>query len=195
MVDNIGGAEEAIRHLIDLGHRKIAFIGGPKNSAAMIDRLKGYENALVQNGFPLPKNQLKWGDLTPESGYTAATALLTQSDRPTAIFAGNDMMAFGSMHAARKLGLAVPDDVAVVGFDDVALCTFVQPTLTTVEIPRYGLGVGAMQMLIDLISGNTFDRVRWFKTRLMPRESTTNRKADGLDFTATGGKRRGHEVP
>jgi DNA-binding LacI/PurR family transcriptional regulator len=82
------------------------------------------------------------------------------------------MMAFGSLHAARKLGLMVPDDVAVVGFDDVALCTFVQPALTTVGIPRYGLGVGAMQMLIDLISGNTFDRIRWFKTRLMPREST-----------------------
>ena len=64
------------------------------------------------------------------------------------------MMAFGSMHAARKLGLKVPDDVAVVGFDDIALCAFVQPALTTVEIPRYGLGVGAMQMLIDLISGS-----------------------------------------
>jgi LacI family transcriptional regulator len=89
MVDNIGGAAEAIRHLIDLGHRKIAFIGGPKNSATMIDRLKGYESALAQNGYALQKDQLKWGDLTPESGYTAATALLSQKERPTAIFAGN----------------------------------------------------------------------------------------------------------
>ncbi|MGD9227739.1 MAG: LacI family DNA-binding transcriptional regulator [Desulfobacterales bacterium] len=172
LVDNIGGAAEAIQHLIDLGHRKIAFIGGPKNSATMIDRLKGYESALARNGCPLKKNRLKWGDLTPESGYTVATALLSQKDRPTAIFASNDMMAFGSLHAARKLGLTVPDDVAVVGFDDVALCAFVQPALTTVQIPRYGIGVGAMQMLIDLISGNTFDRIQWFKTRLMPREST-----------------------
>jgi DNA-binding LacI/PurR family transcriptional regulator len=138
----------------------------------MIDRLKGYESVLAQNGCPLRKNHLKWGDLTPESGYTAATSLLSQKDRPTAIFAGNDMMAFGSLHAARKLGLTVPDDVAVIGFDDVALCAFVQPALTTVAIPRYGLGVGAMQMLIDLISGNAFERIRWFKTRLMPREST-----------------------
>jgi DNA-binding LacI/PurR family transcriptional regulator len=144
----------------------------------MIDRLKGYESALAQNGCPLKKNQLKWGNLTPESGYTAAASLLSQKDRPTAIFAGNDMMAFGSMHAARKQGLAVPDDVAVVGFDDVALCSFVQPALTTVQIPRYGIGVGAMQMLIDLISESTFDRIRWFKTRLMIRESTLKQTQD-----------------
>jgi len=172
LVDNIGGATEAIQHLIDLGHRKIAFIGGPKNSTTMIDRLKGYECALAQNGYPLKNNLLKWGDLTPESGYNAAAALLRQKNRPTAIFAGNDMMAFGSLHAARMLGLTVPDDVAVVGFDDVPLCGFIQPALTTVAIPRYGLGVGAMQMLIDLISGSSFDRIRWFKTRLMAREST-----------------------
>jgi len=172
LVDNIGGATEAIQHLIDLGHRKIAFIGGPKNSTTMVDRLKGYESALAQNGHPLKNNLLKWGDLTPESGYTAATALLRRKGRPTAIFAANDMMAFGSLHAARMLGLMVPEDVAVVGFDDVPLCGFIQPALTTVAIPRYGLGVGAMQMLIDLISGSTFDRIRWFKTRLMAREST-----------------------
>jgi LacI family transcriptional regulator len=172
LVDNIGGATEAIQHLIDLGHRKIAFIGGPKNSTTMIDRFKGYECALAQNGYPLKNNRLKWGDLTPESGHTAAKALLRQKDRPTAILAGNDMMAFGSLHAARMLGLTVPDDVAVVGFDDVPLCGFIQPALTTVAIPRYGLGAGAMQMLIDLISGSVFDRIRWFKTRLMAREST-----------------------
>jgi DNA-binding LacI/PurR family transcriptional regulator len=82
----------------------------------MIDRLKGYESALAQNGYALQKDQLKWGDLTPESGYTAATALLSQKDRPTAIFAGNDMIAFGSLHAARKLGLTVPDDLMMWRF-------------------------------------------------------------------------------
>ena len=172
LVDNIGGAAVAIQHLIDLGHQKIAFIGGPKKSTTMIDRLKGYESALAQNGYPLQKDLLKWGDLTPQSGYAAATEFLSHKDRPSAIFCGNDMMAFGSLHAARKLGLTVPADVAVVGFDDVPLCAYIYPNLTTVEIPRYGLGVGAMQMLIDLISGNVFDRIRWFKTRLMTREST-----------------------
>jgi len=172
LVDNIGGATKAIQHLIDLGHQKIAFIGGPQKSATMIDRLKGYESALAQNGYPLKKNRLKWGDLTPESGYAAAMELLSHKGRPSAIFSCNDMMAFGSLHAARKLGLTVPDDVAVVGFDDVPLCAYVDPNLTTVEIPRYGLGAGAMQMLIDLISGNLTDRIRWFKTRLMAREST-----------------------
>ena len=172
LVDNIGGATKAIQHLIDLGHHKIAFIGGPQKSATMIDRLKGYESALAQNGYPLKKNRLKWGDLTPESGYAAAMELLSHKGRPSAIFSCNDMMAFGILHAARKLGLTVPDDVAVVGFDDVPLCAYVDPNLTTVGIPRYGLGAGAMQMLIDLISGNLTDRIRWFKTRLMAREST-----------------------
>jgi LacI family transcriptional regulator len=172
LVDNIGGAAQAIQHLIDLGHQKIAFLGGPENSTTMIDRFKGYQSALAQNGYPLNEDLLKWGDLTPESGYAAASELLSRKDRPSAIFCGNDMMAFGSLHAARKLGLTVPDDVAVVGFDDVPLCAYVDPNLTTVEIPRYGLGAGAMQMLVDLISGNLLDRIRWFKTRLMAREST-----------------------
>ncbi len=174
LVDNIGGATEAIQHLIDLGHQKIAFIGGPQKSTTMIDRLKGYQNALAQNGYPLKKNRLKWGDLRPESGYTAAMELLSHKGkgRPSAIFSCNDMMAFGSLHAVRKLGLTVPDEVAVVGFDDVPLCAYVDPNLTTVAIPRYGLGAGAMQMLIDLISGNLVERIRWFKTRLMTREST-----------------------
>lgn len=172
LVDNIGGAAQAIQHLIDLGHEKIAFLGGPENSTTMIDRFKGYQTALAQNGFPLQDDLLKWGDLTPESGYAAATELLNRKDRPSAIFSGNDMMAFGSLHAARRLGLKVPDDVAVVGFDDVPLCAYVDPNLTTVEIPRYGLGAGAMQMLIDLISGKQLERIRWFKTRLRAREST-----------------------
>jgi LacI family transcriptional regulator len=181
LVDNIGGATAAIQHLIDLGHRRIAFIGGPKNSTTMIDRRKGYECALAQNGYALKSKLLKWGNLTPQSGFSAATALLRQKDRPTAIFACNDMMAFGSLHAARMLGLTVPDDVAVVGFDDVPLCAFIRPALTTVAIPRYGLGTGAMHMLIDLISGSDFDRIRWFKTQLVTRESTAQQAREPLN--------------
>ena len=117
---------------------------------------------------------LVWGDLTPESGHVAAETLLQRKDRPTAILAGNDMMAFGAIYAARRLGLTIPGDLAVVGFDDVHLSAFFDPALTTVEIPRYRMGLGAMEMLIDLISGNTFDRMRWFKTRLVVRKSSGN---------------------
>jgi LacI family transcriptional regulator len=174
MVDNIGAAAEAVQHLIDLGHKRIAYIGGSEDSMTMIDRFKGYESVLAQNGYPLTEDLLMWGDLNPESGLTAAKALLEKADRPTAILAGNDLMAFGVIFATRQMGLIVPDDVAVVGFDNVPLCAYFRPTLTTVDIPRYELGVGAVEMLINLISQNDFSRMRWYNTRLIVRESTNH---------------------
>ncbi len=172
LVDNIGGASQAIQHLIDQGHKRIGFIGGPENSTTMIDRLKGYESALAQNGCPMDHTLLKWGDLNPESGFEATKHLLEQKNRPSAILAGNDQMAFGAIHAARQLGFKVPKDLAVVGFDDVPLSAYFEPPLTTVKIPRYRLGEGAMEMLIDLIQKKEFNRIRWFKTELIVRGTT-----------------------
>ena len=174
LVDNIGGSSHAVQHLIDQGHRRIGFIGGPQNSTTMIDRLKGYESALAQNGFPMDETLLKWGDLNPESGFAATKSLLQQKKRPSAILAGNDLMAFGAIHAARQLGFNVPDGLAVVGFDDVPLSAYFEPPLTTIKIPRYRLGAGAMEMLIDLIQDNEFSRMKWFKTELIVRGSTVN---------------------
>ena len=175
LVDNIGGASQAIQHLIDQGHKRIGFIGGPENSTTMIDRLKGYESALAQNGCPMDDALLKWGDLNPESGFEATKHLLEQKNRPSAILAGNDQMAFGAIHAARQLGFKVPKDLAVVGFDDVPLSAYFEPPLTTVRIPRYRLGEGTMEMLIDLIQGKEFNRIRWFKTKLIIRGTTAIR--------------------
>jgi LacI family transcriptional regulator len=172
LVDNIGGASQAIQHLIDQGHKRIGFIGGPENSTTMIDRLKGYKSALAQNGCPMDHTLLKWGDLNPESCFEATKHLLEQKNRPSAILAGNDQMAFGAIHAARQLGFKVPKDLAVVGFDDVPLSAYFEPPLTTVKIPRYRLGEGAMAMLIDLIQEKEFNRIRWFKTKLIIRGTT-----------------------
>ena len=172
LVDNIGGASKAIQHLIDQGHKRIGFIGGPENSTTMIDRLKGYESALAQNGYPVVDELLKWGDLNSESGFQATKHLMKQKNRPSAILAGNDQMAFGAIGAARKLGFTVPDDLAVVGFDDIPLSAYFEPTLTTIKIPRYQLGEGAMEMLIDLIQEKDFNRIRWFKTDLIVRGSS-----------------------
>ncbi|RKX77895.1 MAG: LacI family transcriptional regulator [Spirochaetes bacterium] len=171
-VDNIGGATQAIQHLIDLGHRKIGFIGGSAMSTTVMDRLTGYRNALAQNGYRPDEELIKEANFTPESGYTVAKAMLSQSNRPTAVFAANDQMAFGVIKAAREIGLHVPDELAVVGFDDIPLSYYFEPPITTVKIPRYELGVAAMQMLIDLINGNNFERNRWFKTELLVRGST-----------------------
>jgi len=172
VVDNIGGAAQAVQHLLDLQHTRIGFIGGPKDSAAVIDRLQGYRSTLAQNGLAFDERLIRRGNLTPKSGYQAAVRLLGEKDRPTAIFAANDQMAFGTIYAARELGLKVPEDLAVVGFDNVPLSSYFVPPLTTVEIPMYQLGVASMEMLVSLISGSDFSRLKWFKTRLIVRNSS-----------------------
>jgi LacI family transcriptional regulator len=171
-VDNIGGATLAIQHLVDLGHQRICFINGPEMSTSAIDRLQGFKNALAQNGIPFEDSMVKRGNLTPESGYQAAKELLEMPDRPTAVLASNDLMAFGAIQAARDLGLSVPGDLAMVGFDNIQLSSYFYPTLTTVEIPMYNLGTAAMKMIVNMASDNSFDRYKWFKPRLLIRNST-----------------------
>ncbi len=171
-VDNIGGATQATQHLIDLGHERIGFIGGPERSTTALDRLTGCKNALAQNSYPIDPSLIKQGNLTPKSGYLAARELLDQKDTPTAIFAANDQMAFGAIKAAKELGMSVPDDLSVVGFDNIPLSSYFKPPLTTVEIPMYEVGVTGMKMLIDVISKKSFEKVKFFKTSLLIRDST-----------------------
>jgi len=172
MVDNIGGAALAVQHLIDLNHSRIGFIGGPENSTTASDRLMGYKSILAQNGCPLNEKLITRGNLTPKSGYQAARRILEEKERPTAIFAANDQMAFGAIYAARQVGLQVPRDLAVVGFDNIPLSSYFVPPLSTIEIPMYSLGAKAMEMLTNLISEKKIPRIKWFKTRLIPRESS-----------------------
>ncbi len=172
MVDNMGGATQAVQHLIDLGHRRIGCIGGPDGSTTAADRLTGYRNALAQNGMALNEQLVKRGTWNPESGYLQARELLEGAEKPTAIFSANDQMAFGVIKAARELGLNVPRDLAVVGFDNVPPGSYFDPPLTTVEIPMYDIGVASMRMLIDLLSGEPFVKLRLFNTKLLVRGST-----------------------
>jgi DNA-binding LacI/PurR family transcriptional regulator len=171
-VDNMGGATQAVQHLLDLGHERIGFFSGPKMSTSSIDRLKGYKNALAQNGRLFDAGLVKQGNLTPESGFQAAKEVLGRRERPTAILASNDLMAFGAIRAARSMGLRVPQDLSVVGFDNIPLSSYFEPPLTTVEIPMYSVGAASMQMLADLMSGREFSRIRLFTTRLLVRESS-----------------------
>jgi len=172
MVDNMGGATQAVQHLIDLGHRRIGCIGGPDGSTTAADRLTGYRNALAQNGVALNRRLVKRGTWSPESGYHLTKELLEEPERPTAIFSANDQMAFGVIKAAREMGLNVPKDLAVVGFDNVPPGSYFDPPLTTVEIPMYDIGVASMRMLIDLLSGEKFEKLKLFSTNLLVRGST-----------------------
>ncbi len=172
MVDNMGGATQAVQHLIDLGHRLIGCIAGPDGSTTAADRLTGYRNALAQNGMALKEQLVKRGTWNPESGHLLARELLAGPERPTAILCANDQMAFGVIKAARELDLNVPKDLAVVGFDNVPPGSYFDPPLTTVEIPMYDIGVASMRMLINLLSGEPFEKLRLFNTKLLVRGST-----------------------
>ncbi len=148
LIDNTGGAAKATQHLIDLGHRRIGFIGGPDKSNSAKDRLSGYRNALIQQGYPVDKNLIKKGDFTPRSGYLSAQDLIVK-ERVTAILVASDQMAFGAIHAAKESGLSVPGDLSVVGFDNIPFSSYFEPALTTVDIPKYHVGAAAIDTRPD----------------------------------------------
>ena len=172
MVDNILGASLAVQHLIDLGHQRIGFLGWSGNSTTAIDRLKGYTSALAQNSCTYDPSLVLEGNLTPESGYKLTKKLLSGANRPTAIFAGNDQMAFGVIYAAIEMGLNVPDDLAVIGFDNIPLSSFFVPPLSTIEIPMFSLGTNSMKTLINLMTGRETTRLNLHETKLIVRRST-----------------------
>jgi LacI family transcriptional regulator len=148
---NFEGAYTATRHLIELGHRRIGFISGSLDLGCAVDRLAGYEAALAEFGIPTDPLLIQEGDFLQPQGFVAAQALLDQPERPTAIFASNDEMAFGAMEAARVRGLNLPEDLSVIGFDDVPRAADVYPPLTTVRQPLEQMGRVAAETLLKLI--------------------------------------------
>lgn len=151
-VDNVGGAFTATKHLIDLGHRRIGLItNADPEYTASADRLSGYRQALESAGIPFDLALVRYGDFTPQGGDAAMSDLLHVTPRLTAVFIASDTVALGALRAIRRADLHVPDDLAIVGFDDVPLIDLIDPPLTTVRLPAYGLGWGAADMLIRLI--------------------------------------------
>ncbi len=141
------GAARAARHLAELGHRRIAFISGPDSFRSSHERGRGFAEGLAEHGMTLDPAYVRRGAYTFESGVEAATELLALPQRPTAIFAGNDEMAIGVMKAARDAGLKVPEDLSIVGFDDLPMASRVWPYLTTVRLPIRDMGRMAAEKL------------------------------------------------
>jgi LacI family transcriptional regulator len=150
-VDHEAGAWIATRHLIDLGHRRIACITGPLELAPARQRLFGYRRALSEAGFGITPAWEIDGGFTSEMGYTAMQRMLVLGQTPTAVFASNDLMAIGAICAATAHGLKVPTDISVIGFDDIALAAYSSPPLTTVVQPKHQLGSMAARLLIERI--------------------------------------------
>ncbi len=150
-IDNHSGARAMTDHLIALGHRGIAFITGPERNADAAERLRGYRTALSSNDAATRPHIEVPGDFTENSGYAAAQQILSMKPRPTAIFAANDAMAVGALHALREAGLHLPQDMALAGFDDIPMARYLTPKLTTVHVDIAELGRRAVEHLVASI--------------------------------------------
>lgn len=172
-IDNYAAARKAARHLISLGHKKIGMISSHSRFLSTIRREEGFRSVLEEAGFPLEESCTAYGDYSFKSGHRAALSLLTLKERPTALFSISDIMAIGALRAAREKGLKVPDDLAVVGFDNISFSSMCDPMLTTVSQPKYDLGCTAMELLLKTIRGELAEPVEIvLENELVIREST-----------------------
>lgn len=170
---HLHGARVATEHLISLGHRRIGVITGHPDWVASIDRLAGYRTAMASAELPIDPAWIYHGNWWIESGIAAAHHLLTLPNRPTAVFALNDNMAVGLIQEARRMGLCVPQDLSVVGMDDVEMSSYISPPLTTVRQPLQEMGRVAAGLLWRLIERQRVETTRIeLSTRLIVREST-----------------------
>lgn len=151
--DNRGGAYAATRYLIRHGHQRIAYIQGPMKYKVSHDRYQGYCDALAEEGITLNTELVQEGDFMPAGGRSCSRGFFERSEeqRPTAIFAGSDLMAYGVISAAEEFGLRVPEDIALIGFDDNPSSAHMRPALTTVRQPFSDMGARAIELLFSLI--------------------------------------------
>nr|WP_258572939.1 substrate-binding domain-containing protein [Streptomyces sp. KM273126] len=156
---NWSGGRAATRHLTELGHRRIAMISGPQDVLCCCARLDGYRSAVRAAGLPVDPELVAHTELTREDGCAAARSLLALPERPTAIFTANDLQALGVYQAAREAGLRIPDDLSVVGFDDLPVVAWVDPPLTTVHQPLTEMAVAATELALTLGRGEAAPQV------------------------------------
>ena len=166
VVDNAAAADEMVRHLAGLGHRRVAIVNGAAGNADARARLAGYRRAVRACGLEADAALEAAGDFTESSGYAAARRLL-EGERPTAVFAANDSMAIGALRAFREAGLEVPRDLALAGFDDIPVAEYVTPALTSVHVPIHEMG----RLAVGLVLEDGPARAVTLATRLVLRES------------------------
>ena len=170
--DSFAGAQQAVSHLLNLGHRRIAYVGGPDNTRENAQRRAGYEQALVAHGLPVEP------DLIVNSFYhvggvaSSMRQLLSLHSPPTAVFCYDDTTALKAMRALYAVRLRVPQDISIVGFDDIQLSSFFEPPLTTVAQPKWEMGQKAVQIILDLAAGREPLKDCVLPARLVIREST-----------------------
>ncbi|AWB45778.1 LacI family transcriptional regulator [Paenibacillus sp. CAA11] len=171
LVDGEQGGYTATRHLIDCGHKSIAYISGPSNSYDNSLRHQGYLRAMKEAGL---EEKAKWrlnGSFIREGGYKATKMMMMQGELPSAVFYGNDEMAIGGMMALQEGGLSVPEDISVIGFDDIQLAEYLNPPLTTIHQPMHELGSLAGHLLFQMLDGDEVNDTYKLMIKLISRES------------------------
>ena len=172
-IDNLTAAFEAVNYLSQMGHKRIAQISGPEQATLCHFRHQGYQQALRRSGVTMNPAYTAYGNFTFESGATALARLMSLPETPTAIFCHNDVMAIGAIHQAKKMGIRIPQDLSLIGFDDIQFSEYCDPPLTTVSQPRYEIGRQAMLMLLERLKGREVQiGSRLLDATLTVREST-----------------------
>ena len=195
---NWSGGLTATRHLLGLGHRRIGVISGPDEILCSRARLDGYRAAMDAAGVPVDPELIRYGAFHVQEGIDQGRALLRLPDRPTAIFAGNDLQAFGVYQAAREARLHIPEDLSVVGFDDLPVAQWVGPPLTTIRQPLAQMAVAAARLVLRLARGEPPPRPAWSwrPSTAPPAPVTSGRPSHPACASASPGKRRssrGHD--
>lgn len=176
LIDNIQGALLATNHLINLGHTNIAFIGGDIEHPSLSHRLYGYKQALENANIPVKNNLIITDDKYPDrqNGFNSAKKLFSKNKNVTAVFAGNDAMAIGVLHYLKDNGYKVPQDVSLIGFDDVEADLMLSPPLTTIRVPKIELGVEALKLLVNTLKNKkSLSKKILVPVELIVRESTS----------------------
>ncbi|GAA4450344.1 LacI family DNA-binding transcriptional regulator [Phytohabitans houttuyneae] len=187
--NNWNGGLLAARHLLELGHRRIAVISGPEDVLCSRARVAGFRSAHDEAGVQVDPELVRFGNFAAYSGNDHGLELLRRPDRPTAIFAGSDIQAMGVMRAARQLGLDVPRDLSVVGYDNLPMATWIGPALTTVNQPLRDMAGTATRMLLDLARGEELATSRIdLVTELIVRESTAPWRPGSGPASSSSGK-------
>lgn len=178
LVDGEQGGYTATRYLLENGHRHVAYISGSSDSYDNHLRYQGYLRALAEAGL---EEQSKWrlsGNFVREGGYNATKMMIMQGSLPSAVFYGNDEMAIGGLKAFEESGISVPDDVSVIGYDDIQLAEYVNPPLTTIKQPKSEAGSLAAHLLFQILAGESVKQSYMLTTEMMERASAGKRKVE-----------------
>jgi LacI family transcriptional regulator len=190
-VENFAGARTAVEHLLSLGHREIALIGGPEGNVDAEERLRGFRQALTDANLDPDRALVVPGDFREMAGYEAGARILSHRPRPTAVFATNDSMAIGLLASLGRSGCRIPEEIAVVGFDNLAIAEYLNPALTTVHVDTCGLGQQAVELMLSAIEAGSdapavqqimpaILKIRHSSGAFLSREQTTEAGADDV---------------